>query len=48
VTCRDVKATLARVGTALAQYGLEPHDVQTEEPNLEQVFLHHTKRDIRD
>jgi ABC-2 type transport system ATP-binding protein len=48
VTCRDVKLTLARVAAVLAEKGYQPHDVQTEEPNLETVFLHHTKRDVRD
>jgi ABC-2 type transport system ATP-binding protein len=48
VTCRDVKTTLAHVAAALAESGVELDAVETEEPNLEQVFLHHTKRDVRD
>ncbi len=48
VTCHDVKGTLARVAATLAAGGVELHDVETEEPNLETVFLHHTNRAIRD
>jgi ABC-2 type transport system ATP-binding protein len=48
VTCRDVKTTLARLAAALAERGVEMRDVETEEPNLETVFLHHTKRKVRD
>jgi ABC-2 type transport system ATP-binding protein len=48
VTCRDVQGTLVRMAAVLAADGLQMHDVEMEEPTLEQVFLHRTKRDVRD
>ena len=42
----DIKTTLARVAATLAEAGVEMRDVETEEPNLEMVFLHHTKRNV--
>jgi ABC-2 type transport system ATP-binding protein len=48
LVCHDVKATLVRAAAVLAEAGVAMRNVETEEPNLEQVFLHHTKRDIRD
>jgi ABC-2 type transport system ATP-binding protein len=46
--CREVKATLLRVVAALNDLGLETIHLETEEPNLERVFLHHTGRALRD
>ncbi|HMF10824.1 MAG TPA: ABC transporter ATP-binding protein [Gemmataceae bacterium] len=46
--CRDVKATLLRVLGVLNEFQLELVSVETEEPNLERVFLHLTGRGLRD
>ena len=34
---------LAHVGAALIAHGLEPDDLRTEQPSLEDVFLHLTQ-----
>jgi ABC-2 type transport system ATP-binding protein len=46
--CRDVKATLLRLLAALNDLNLELISLETEEPNLERVFLHLTGRALRD
>jgi ABC-2 type transport system ATP-binding protein len=44
----DVKATLLRVVSLLNELGIELTSLETEEPNLERVFLHLTGRALRD
>jgi ABC-2 type transport system ATP-binding protein len=46
--CRDVKGTLLRLVAALNDLHLELSSLETEEPNLERVFLHLTGRALRD
>jgi ABC-2 type transport system ATP-binding protein len=46
--CRDVKATLGRVISVLNELQVELISLETEEPNLERVFLHLTGRALRD
>lgn len=46
--CRDVKATLFQLVVTLNELQVESLSLETEEPNLERVFLHLTKRDLRD
>jgi ABC-2 type transport system ATP-binding protein len=46
--CRDVKATLLRLVTLLNDARVELLNLETEEPNLERVFLHLTGRGLRD
>jgi ABC-2 type transport system ATP-binding protein len=46
--CRDVKSTLLRLLAALNDLNLELISLETEEPNLERVFLHLTGRALRD
>jgi ABC-2 type transport system ATP-binding protein len=46
--CHDVKATLLRVVSLLNELQLELTSLETEEPNLERVFLHLTGRALRD
>jgi ABC-2 type transport system ATP-binding protein len=48
VRCRDVKATLAQVMTALTDLHLTATSLEIEEPNLERIFLHLTGRELRD
>jgi ABC-2 type transport system ATP-binding protein len=48
VECRDVKGTLLRVVGILNDLGAETTSLETEEPNLERVFLHLTGRGLRD
>ncbi len=48
LNCRDVKATLVRVVTILTELQMELISLETEEPNLERVFLHLTGRELRD
>jgi ABC-2 type transport system ATP-binding protein len=48
VECRDVKATLVRLVAELNEAGQELVGLETEEPNLERVFLHLTGRALRD
>jgi ABC-2 type transport system ATP-binding protein len=48
IECRDVKATLLRLVAALNELQLELVNLETEEPNLERVFLHLTGRGLRD
>jgi ABC-2 type transport system ATP-binding protein len=46
--CRDVKGTLLRLVTVLNEARVELSSLETEEPNLERVFLHLTGRGLRD
>jgi ABC-2 type transport system ATP-binding protein len=46
--CRDVPATLLRLVGALQELHLRLTGLETEEPNLERVFLHLTGRALRD
>jgi ABC-2 type transport system ATP-binding protein len=48
LSCRDVNATLVRVVAALNESNAELIRLETEEPNLERVFLHRTGRALRD
>ncbi|MFO0944542.1 MAG: ABC transporter ATP-binding protein [Planctomycetota bacterium] len=48
VTCKNVKKTLGQILSALNDLHLELLGVETEEPNLERVFLHLTGRALRD
>jgi ABC-2 type transport system ATP-binding protein len=48
VGCRDVKTTLVRVVALLNEMHLDDVGLETEEPNLERVFLHLTGRELRD
>jgi ABC-2 type transport system ATP-binding protein len=46
--CADVKGTLLRLVAALNEAQVELVSLETEEPNLERVFLHLTGRALRD
>jgi ABC-2 type transport system ATP-binding protein len=46
--CRDVKGTLLRLVALLNEQHLELTSLETQEPNLERVFLHLTGRGLRD
>ena len=46
--CRDVKGTLLRLVALLNEMQIELISLETEEPNLERVFLHLTGRALRD
>jgi ABC-2 type transport system ATP-binding protein len=46
--CRDVKGTLLQIVSLLNELQLELTSLETEEPNLERVFLHMTGRALRD
>jgi ABC-2 type transport system ATP-binding protein len=46
--CRDVKGTLLRLVALLNETRVELTSLETEEPNLERVFLHLTGRALRD
>jgi ABC-2 type transport system ATP-binding protein len=46
--CHDVKTTLLRLVSVLNELQLELTSLETEEPNLERVFLHLTGRALRD
>jgi len=46
--CADVKGTLVRVISVLNELKVELISLETEEPNLERVFLHLTGRALRD
>jgi ABC-2 type transport system ATP-binding protein len=48
LACRDVPATLLRFVATLQELRLELIALETEEPNLERVFLHLTGRTLRD
>jgi ABC-2 type transport system ATP-binding protein len=46
--CRDVKAARLRLVSLLNELQIELTSLETEEPNLERVFLHLTGRGLRD
>jgi ABC-2 type transport system ATP-binding protein len=46
--CQDVKQALVEMIPLLAEEGVELTGLETEEPNLERVFLHLTGRALRD
>jgi ABC-2 type transport system ATP-binding protein len=46
--CSDVKGTLVRLITLLNEYNVALAHLQTQEPNLERVFLHLTGHALRD
>jgi ABC-2 type transport system ATP-binding protein len=46
--CRDVKETLLQVIAILSEYNVQLIKLETQEPNLEGVFLHLTGRGLRD
>jgi ABC-2 type transport system ATP-binding protein len=46
--CADVKGALLRLVQVLNEEGVELASLETEEPNLERVFLHLTGRALRD
>ncbi len=48
ITSRNVKSTLAQVLAVLAELKLEMLSLETEEPNLERVFLGLTGSALRD
>jgi ABC-2 type transport system ATP-binding protein len=48
VECRDVKGTLLKIVGLLNELQLELTSLETQEPNLERVFLHLTGRALRD
>jgi ABC-2 type transport system ATP-binding protein len=48
IECRDVKATLPRLMAVLTDVQMSLLNLETEEPNLERVFLHLTGRALRD
>jgi ABC-2 type transport system ATP-binding protein len=48
LACVDVKQALVEVMPLLAEEGVALTGIETEEPNLERVFLHLTGRDLRD
>jgi ABC-2 type transport system ATP-binding protein len=48
VECRDVKGTLLQLVSLLNELQLELTHLETEEPNLERVFLYLTGRALRD
>jgi ABC-2 type transport system ATP-binding protein len=48
IDCRDVKVTLPRLMAVLSELQLSLVSLETEEPNLERVFLHLTGRALRD
>ena len=48
IECLDVKGALVRLVTALGEQKIELVSLETEEPNLERVFLHLTGRALRD
>ncbi len=48
IECRDVKRTLMQLVPILNEEQVEMTSLETEEPNLERVFLHLTGRALRD
>jgi ABC-2 type transport system ATP-binding protein len=48
LSCQDVKASLLQLVAALNELNVELISLETEEPNLERVFLHLTGRELRD
>ena len=48
LSCRDTKRTLLHLGALLQARGVEALDLEADEPNLENIFLHLTGRALRD
>ena len=48
LACADVKQALVEVMPLLGEEGVALTGIETEEPNLERVFLHLTGRALRD
>jgi ABC-2 type transport system ATP-binding protein len=48
IECQDVKRTLMQLVPILSEEQVEMTSLETEEPNLERVFLHLTGRALRD
>jgi ABC-2 type transport system ATP-binding protein len=48
IECRDAKATLVQLMAILTEEHVEMTSLETQEPNLEHVFLHLTGRALRD
>ena len=48
IECRDAKTTLVQLMSILTEEQVEMTSLETEEPNLERVFLHLTGRALRD
>ena len=48
IECREVKSTLIQMVAILSEEQVEMTSLETEEPNLERVFLHLTGRALRD
>ncbi|GIW81105.1 MAG: ABC transporter ATP-binding protein [Gemmatales bacterium] len=48
LACQETQSTLPRLVALLSELQLELVYLETEEPNLERVFLHLTGRDLRD
>jgi ABC-2 type transport system ATP-binding protein len=48
LSCQDVKSSLLQLVAALNDLNIELISLETEEPNLERVFLHLTGRELRD
>jgi ABC-2 type transport system ATP-binding protein len=48
IVCRDVKRVLVQLVAILSEEQVEMTGLETEEPNLERVFLHLTGRALRD
>jgi hypothetical protein len=46
--CQEVEATLVRLVSTLQELRLELTSLETQEPNLERVFLQLTGRALRD
>lgn len=48
VSAHDVPHTLLRLASVFSELGMEPTEIEANEPNLERVFLHLTGRELRD
>lgn len=48
VSAHDVPHALMRLAFVLSELGMEPTEIEANEPNLERVFLHLTGRELRD
>ncbi len=48
IECRDVKRVLVQLVPIMNEEQIELTGLETEEPNLERVFLHLTGRALRD
>jgi ABC-2 type transport system ATP-binding protein len=48
IECREVRPTLLKLVAVLKEAGVNMTALETQEPNLERVFLHLTGRGLRD